>query len=754
MSNMYFMPFRPAYDSAGISVPGSKHYFTLSGGETPSAPFQNAILSIPHSNPVIADGVGKIPAIYLDEAIEYRVRIYDRNADVGVDTPLEDYDPYIPGTLGILPPDADRPGRYFAFDADGNPVASDGTGADIGLRTDLAASTGTSLLAWMPTPGGISAIDLQTALSLALPMKPEFFGAVGDGVTDDHAAFRAMTARGVTLGYLHIELRHGAIYRVGKQNANSLDSLGFGPYYRANENPIEALNLSSLIVRGNGAKFKFNDGLLYGGFNTTTGLPEDSTGPSHNAHPGYIVRSSNTPFVRVGGFEVEGNSQNMVLGGACPSVGFFEARHGGVLIDGAEDCKLSDMEIYNVLLDGWIVTQSSSGGLTTSSDRLPCIIENVRVHDFGRSGFSILGGNQVLLVNSSSVRAAAAPVTGGGVRGTAPACAMDIESEAGVIRNVTVINCNFEQGAHGSYCVTFDSGDTKEISFYDSRLVGTQWVDKEGAKFYNCDIYGCFVRATGNYTNPADNPVFNDCFITDATVNDTPLQTQSGLLFGNSTPQMTGTAFNRCTFDLARLKFNAPDTITRHCTWILRYDTTVFAAGTAVVLLTTSGTHENPTFIETIAANFPSPAFQISVTGTATVRRGSLTSASSYLVWMPTGVTTGFTGDFDNSPRTPFALNAGSPAAITPTHPQDQINLTALVNAVTINNPSGYPAGYAFRLRMKDNGTSRALTWGTQYRAFGTALPAATTVGKTTYVFCVWNATDTKADVVDIKTET
>lgn len=45
-----------------------------------------------------------------------------------------------------LPATADRVGRYFAWDATGRPVSSAGTGADLGLRQDLAAVTGASLV--------------------------------------------------------------------------------------------------------------------------------------------------------------------------------------------------------------------------------------------------------------------------------------------------------------------------------------------------------------------------------------------------------------------------------------------------------------------------------------------------------------------------------------------------------------------------------------------------------------------------------
>jgi hypothetical protein len=96
MSKMYFLPFRPAFDSAGITVPGSQHYFTLAGTNTPSAPFTDAALTSPHANPVIANGIGYLDPIYLDPAISYRVRIYDADAEVGVADPLEEYDPYVP----------------------------------------------------------------------------------------------------------------------------------------------------------------------------------------------------------------------------------------------------------------------------------------------------------------------------------------------------------------------------------------------------------------------------------------------------------------------------------------------------------------------------------------------------------------------------------------------------------------------------------------------------------------------------------
>lgn len=100
-AEMFAMPFRPIYDTNGGIIPGGQVYFTLTGTNTPSAPYTNAALTTPLENPVVANGVGRLPTTFLDENITYRVRVYEADAVVGVDVPLEEYDPYIPGVSGL-----------------------------------------------------------------------------------------------------------------------------------------------------------------------------------------------------------------------------------------------------------------------------------------------------------------------------------------------------------------------------------------------------------------------------------------------------------------------------------------------------------------------------------------------------------------------------------------------------------------------------------------------------------------------------
>lgn len=84
----------------------------------------------------------------------------------------------------------------------------------------------------------------------------------------------------------------------------------------------------------------------------------------------------------------------------------------------------------------------------------------------------------------------------------------------------------------------------------------------------------------------------------------------------------------------------------------------------------------------------------------------------------------------------------------------DLYKVTAQAVAVTtISNPSGTPTeGQRLMIRVKDDGTARALTWsGTQWRASSDlALPTTTIISKTLYVGFIWNATDSKWDLLAV----
>ena len=75
--------------------------------------------------------------------------------------------------------------------------------------------------------------------------------------------------------------------------------------------------------------------------------------------------------------------------------------------------------------------------------------------------------------------------------------------------------------------------------------------------------------------------------------------------------------------------------------------------------------------------------------------------------------------------------------------------VTALTSAMLIQNPSGTPInGQVLKFRITDSGgSSGTLTYGGDFRFFATK-PTAITSGKTLYIGCIYNADDTKWDVV------
>lgn len=95
-----------------------------------------------------------------------------------------------------------------------------------------------------------------------------------------------------------------------------------------------------------------------------------------------------------------------------------------------------------------------------------------------------------------------------------------------------------------------------------------------------------------------------------------------------------------------------------------------------------------------------------------------------------------------------------SNASVTPTFNDDAVKITALAANVTINNPTGTAVDMkGLVIRIKDNGTSRTITFGAQFRAVGVTLPTATTISKTLYIGAIYNSEDTKWDVVTVKLE-
>jgi hypothetical protein len=103
--------------------------------------------------------------------------------------------------------------------------------------------------------------------------------------------------------------------------------------------------------------------------------------------------------------------------------------------------------------------------------------------------------------------------------------------------------------------------------------------------------------------------------------------------------------------------------------------------------------------------------------------------------------------------RTPSVQSVVSAATVTPTALNDVLIITAQAEALFIQNIGGTVLeGQELTVRIKDNGTGRAISWGGAYRAVGIALPTTTVATKTMYLKFIRNVADNAFDLI-LKTE-
>jgi hypothetical protein len=96
-------------------------------------------------------------------------------------------------------------------------------------------------------------------------------------------------------------------------------------------------------------------------------------------------------------------------------------------------------------------------------------------------------------------------------------------------------------------------------------------------------------------------------------------------------------------------------------------------------------------------------------------------------------------------------VTVAATATLTPTSAAKQYNITGQNAALTIAAPTGtFTDGQDLLIRIKDNGTARAISWNAVFRAVGITLPTTTVVSKVLYVGAKWNAAENVFDVIAV----
>lgn len=113
------------------------------------------------------------------------------------------------------------------------------------------------------------------------------------------------------------------------------------------------------------------------------------------------------------------------------------------------------------------------------------------------------------------------------------------------------------------------------------------------------------------------------------------------------------------------------------------------------------------------------------------------------------------TATLTNKRINPRVSSTASASSVTPDIASfDQYCFTALAATLTIDPPIGTPVdGNKLIFRILDDGTSRSLSWNATYTPIGVTLPSATTISKMLYVGCIYNAANTRWDVVAVTTQ-
>jgi hypothetical protein len=494
--------------------------------------------------------------------------------------------------------------------------------------------------------------NVQDALDKLTWLTPEQFGAVGDGVTDDQAAFDLLNAELATNGGF-VQLGHNKTYIGGRQ-------ISGGTYYREGVSIIKCTTPGAkLIVNMNGATLKFKSGLKFGSFDAATGLPKGAASflDSEAADLAFAILGEDLDLMVVyGGGEMDGNISGMTVGGEwhAPSDSGRQLAHYGL---GAIDCETVIWRdfpyIHDFGLDGWLYAYA---GLGEESDPKPFRFKT-RVDRVGRNCASLTGCNDVrgTPIHSRAGEAINAGVPGGEF-GTAPASCLDIEAEGSICRNIELAGGKLISGAASNTALVADSGDSAKITVEGTQIVGNIYINgKKRVIFDKIEHNGICGALGGGHDDPADNTLFIDCKLSDEPLFEDEAPTM-GALMVDTNGAGAGVRFVRGSITARYSKLSLANAKLERTAIILRQGTDAVANQDFVIVGTGGDWNEVQVIDEIPTSGGTEPADGYYITAPAIARNGTkITPGAEYKVkwynWSPGA------GGFPHGTRTDGTLD-------------------------------------------------------------------------------------------------
>ena len=366
-----------------------------------------------------------------------------------------------------------------------------------------------------PTRRALFAAPLLALPARLLPqraaLRPEAFGAKGDGATDDTAAFQAMARAVEAAGGGVVALRPRATYRLGRQVRGD----GAGPAYM-NQPMFSVADVRGLAIEGNGATLRLNDGLRYGSFHPATGArfdppPGKFTDPRYAAAVGSLLLIQRARGVRISGLTLDGNMDRLVVGGRW-NVDIQLHADGLRLLD-VSDVEVADVAARGNGLDGVYVRGRGRASPDAPADRIA--FTRVRCEGNGRQGVSVVGGAGLRFADCVFAD------TGQGAISSAPGAGVDVEPNGrDWASDITFAGCTFRNNRQVGLVAA--EGASRGIvargcTFWQGFAPGPRsrgsgdafWLTKGAAVVEGCQVHG-------NVTNLHPEAVVRNCRFDDA----------------------------------------------------------------------------------------------------------------------------------------------------------------------------------------------------------------------------------------------
>ncbi|QRQ84526.1 right-handed parallel beta-helix repeat-containing protein [Cupriavidus oxalaticus] len=283
------------------------------------------------------------------------------------------------------------------------------------------------------------------------------YGARGDGVTDDYAAFQRMAAEISNYRYIKRKIVY---FPKGTYSIDRFAIAG-GPAANGIRNILlaKASNFSLIGCTGSVVSFK-------GDFTITNDKSSGQSWYSYRHQLGFEIRHS-TNF-RISGLELYGNVDKMSRPPSPDGKPLSETNSHGIQTNASSNYELSHLKIHHFACDGLYI----GGEFTTDRNGT---IHNVDSYNNARQGMSIMQARSLRITRSSFRNTG---ITGGSYPTHAPAAGVDIEPDAPAERvtartgDIVFDACRFVNNK-GSQFVGGDNGrNTENVTIRNSEIVG------------------------------------------------------------------------------------------------------------------------------------------------------------------------------------------------------------------------------------------------------------------------------------------